>query len=105
MQVNMLDAKSQLSKLVKAALEGEDVIIANNGVPAVKLVPMTAARPVRRPGAWAHLKVSEAQIADAFSAETNAGIAQLFELEMPRLAAATIPAKTTRTAAGKTRRK
>jgi hypothetical protein len=36
MQVNMLEAKNQLSKLVKAALAGEEVIIANHGVPAVR---------------------------------------------------------------------
>jgi hypothetical protein len=30
-QVNMLDAKSQLSRLVKAALAGEEVIIACHG--------------------------------------------------------------------------
>jgi len=33
MQVNVLEAKSQLSKLVKAALEGEEVIIGRNGEP------------------------------------------------------------------------
>jgi prevent-host-death family protein len=37
MQVNMLEAKSQLSRLVKAAQAGEEVIIANHGVPAVRL--------------------------------------------------------------------
>ncbi len=31
MQYNMLEAKSQLSRLVKAALEGEEVVIANHG--------------------------------------------------------------------------
>ncbi len=29
----MLEAKNQLSKLVQAALAGEDVVIANKGVP------------------------------------------------------------------------
>jgi prevent-host-death family protein len=43
MQVNMLEAKNQLSKLVKAALAGEVVVIANHGVPAVRLVAMDAA--------------------------------------------------------------
>ncbi len=47
MQVNVLEAKSQLSKLVKAALEGEEVIIARNGEPKVKLVPMS--KPYRVP--------------------------------------------------------
>lgn len=79
MQVNMFDAKSQLSKLVKAALGGEEVIIANKGVPAVRLVPVAASLPSRKPGAWAHLKMTEAQIADAFSPATAAMVAGLFD--------------------------
>lgn len=47
MQVNMLEAKNQLSKLVKAAQAGEEVIIANHGVPAVRLLPMASAAPAR----------------------------------------------------------
>jgi prevent-host-death family protein len=38
MQVNILEAKNQLSQLIKAAQAGEDVIIANRGKPVVKLV-------------------------------------------------------------------
>ena len=43
--VNMHDAKSQLSKLVDAVERGEtdEVIIARNGRPAARLVPMTPA--------------------------------------------------------------
>ncbi len=37
MQVNVHDAKSQLSKLIAAALRGEEVIIARNNKPVVKL--------------------------------------------------------------------
>lgn len=47
MQVNMLEAKNQLSKLVKAAQAGEEVIIANHGVPAVRLQPMGNAAQAR----------------------------------------------------------
>lgn len=39
MQVNMLEAKNRLSKLVKLAVAGEEVIIASNGEPQVRLVP------------------------------------------------------------------
>ena len=41
--VNMLDAKTQLSKLVSAVESGEEkeIIIARNGKPAAKLVPIT----------------------------------------------------------------
>lgn len=54
-QVNMLEAKNQLSKLVKAAMAGEDVVIASSGVPMVRLVPVKAQRKARKPGAWATL--------------------------------------------------
>ena len=47
MQVNMLEAKNQLSRLVKAAQAGEEVIIANHGVPAVRLLPMENTEPAR----------------------------------------------------------
>jgi prevent-host-death family protein len=39
-QVNMLEAKTRLSELVKAAQAGEEVVIANRGVPVVKLVKL-----------------------------------------------------------------
>ena len=54
-QVNMLEAKNQLSKLVKAVVAGEDVVIASNGVPMVRLVPVKARRKPRKPGAWLKL--------------------------------------------------
>lgn len=41
MQTNMHEAKSKLSKLVESALNGEEVIIAKAGKPAVRLVPYT----------------------------------------------------------------
>jgi prevent-host-death family protein len=48
MQVNMHDAKSRLSELVAAAESGEDVVIARNGAPAVRLVVVHVEhRPVR----------------------------------------------------------
>lgn len=39
MQVNMHQAKSQLSRLGKAAWDGEDVVIAKAGEPYLRLVP------------------------------------------------------------------
>lgn len=82
MQINMLDAKSQLSKLVKAALAGEDIVIANKGVPAVRLVPITAAQPSRQPGTWSHLKMSDAAIAEAFSQATDEAVAAMFDTSL-----------------------
>lgn len=37
MQVNTLDARNQLSRLIDAALAGEEVVIARRGKPAVRL--------------------------------------------------------------------
>ena len=47
--VNMHQAKSSLSRLVERALAGEDVIIARNGQPLVRLVPVKT-RQRRVPG-------------------------------------------------------
>ena len=48
--VNMHQAKSSLSRLVKRALAGEEVVIARNGEPLVKLVPVSKPRKRRVPG-------------------------------------------------------
>jgi prevent-host-death family protein len=37
--MNIQEAKTNLSKLLNAALAGDEVIIANRGVPTAKLVP------------------------------------------------------------------
>lgn len=39
-QVTIHLAKAQLSQLIKAALEGEDVVIARGSIPVVRLVPV-----------------------------------------------------------------
>jgi antitoxin (DNA-binding transcriptional repressor) of toxin-antitoxin stability system len=52
MQINMHEAKSQLSKLVQAALDGEEVIIARNGAPVVQITKFIPAKIKRKPGAW-----------------------------------------------------
>jgi prevent-host-death family protein len=41
MQVNMHEAKTRLSELVAAAERGDEVVIARNGRPAVRLVAVT----------------------------------------------------------------
>ena len=54
MQVNMHEAKAQLSKLGQLAWQGEEVIIAKSGKPFLKLVPYQPESPApgtpRRPG-------------------------------------------------------
>jgi len=48
--VNMHQAKTSLSRLVERALAGEEVVIARNGEPLVKLVPVEKKREPRVPG-------------------------------------------------------
>ena len=48
--VNMHQAKSSLSRLVERALAGEDIVIARNGEPLVKLGPVSNERKSRVPG-------------------------------------------------------
>jgi len=48
--VNMHQAKSSLSRLVERALAGEDVVIARNGEPLVRLVPLPRSREPRVSG-------------------------------------------------------
>jgi prevent-host-death family protein len=48
--VNMHKAKTTLSHLVERALAGEEVIIARNGMPLVRLVPVPPNPETRVPG-------------------------------------------------------
>jgi len=68
MQVNILEAKNQLSRLVKAAAAGREIVIASNGKPMAKLVPLA---PRRRLGSWRSLKLSQGQIDAAFAPEVE----------------------------------
>ena len=42
MKVNILEAKTRLSELIRSARAGEEVIIANRGQPVARLVPPPA---------------------------------------------------------------
>lgn len=73
--VNMLQAKSTLSKLVEAIESGseEEVIIARNGRPAAKLVPIESVANGQRIGlakgrfiAPSNIDISNEQIAELF---------------------------------------
>jgi prevent-host-death family protein len=50
MQVNIHEAKTNLSKLIRLAEAGEEVIIARDDVPVVRLMPVIEAMPQRRAG-------------------------------------------------------
>lgn len=79
MKVNMLEAKSQLSRLVKDALAGEDVVIASNGTPMVRLTPV--ASPARLKG-WGSLKRYRASIDAAFDPEVDRDVARQLGAEV-----------------------
>jgi prevent-host-death family protein len=66
MNVNMFEAKTQLSKLVERALQGEEIVIARDGEPAVRLVPVK--RPALRPmGLRAHTGLSADDIRESLA--------------------------------------
>jgi len=45
--VNIQEAKTHLSRLLNAAVRGEEVLIANRGIPVVRLEPVS--QPGKRP--------------------------------------------------------
>ena len=50
-QVNVHEAKTHLSRLIRAALDGEDVVIAKGNRPLVRLEVLPEARRTRQLGA------------------------------------------------------
>lgn len=50
--MNTHEAKTQFSKLVARAANGEEIVIAKAGKPMAKLVPFRPQRQARTPGAW-----------------------------------------------------
>ena len=66
MQLNMHEAKSQLSKLGDLAWQGETIVIAKSGKPYLDLVPHQANK-VRSPGSYKHC----IQINDDFNDEDS----------------------------------
>ena len=79
MKVNMLEAKNQLSRLVKDALAGKEVVIASNGEPMVRLVPVATQGKL---GGWGKLKRYRVAIDAAFTPELDEQIARSLEGRM-----------------------
>lgn len=50
MLINIHDAKTHFSKLINQALKGEEIIIARDGNPLIRLVPFTEEPQIRRSG-------------------------------------------------------
>ena len=75
MQLNLPEAKHQLSNLVKAAVAGEDIVIVSSGSSRVRLVPLPAASGLCHLGVWAgRFDALDA----AFSEEADAAVVQFF---------------------------
>ena len=64
-KVNIHEAKTHLSRLVQDVLNGEEVVIARDNKPVVRLVVHESALPERRPGRLPNLIVSMADDFDA----------------------------------------
>jgi len=74
-QINIHQAKTELSKLVERAESGEEIVIARAGKPAAKLVPLTKARGRRRLG----LLDGRFRIPDDFNAPLPDSVIRAFE--------------------------
>ena len=64
-QVNIHEAKTQLSKVIQEALDGAEIIIARDNTPLVRLDVLPEARPDRRIGGARGLLLSMAPDFDA----------------------------------------
>jgi prevent-host-death family protein len=71
---NMHEAKTQLSKLAERAASGEEILIARNGVPLARLVPLPEQTP-RKLGLWK----GRIEIRDDFDAPLPPDIQEAFE--------------------------
>jgi prevent-host-death family protein len=75
MFVNIHDAKTNFSKFIKKALEGNEVIIARDGKPLIRLVPYTEEPQIRRGGQFKGLM----QISEDFDAPLPEDILKHFQ--------------------------
>jgi prevent-host-death family protein len=50
--VTIHQAKTNLSKLIERASQGEEIIIARGSMPVARLVPLGAVKGKRQPGSW-----------------------------------------------------
>ena len=55
--VNIHEAKTHFSKLLKRVARGEEIVIARAGQPVARLAPINPTRKAREPGIWKGLFV------------------------------------------------
>jgi prevent-host-death family protein len=84
MQVGVRKAKNDLSKLIEAALNGEQVVITNRGKPSVRLVP-EAPKPAKNRGIGCLKDLPDVKFYPGWdSPERDAEFTALFEAEAKR---------------------
>jgi prevent-host-death family protein len=74
-EVNTHEAKTQLSRLLRRVAAGEEITIANRGVPVARLVPMSTKKPKRKLGMYG----DTIKIADDFDEPLPGEILDAFE--------------------------
>lgn len=75
--VNIHEAKTHLSRLIEDVAAGEEVIIARNGKPVARLLPVAAPTRPRQPGQWR----GRVRVGDDFDAPLPAEVAAGFGLD------------------------
>jgi prevent-host-death family protein len=78
--VNTHEAKAQFSQLLRLVAAGEEITIANRGVPVARLVPVHTPKPIRKLGIFG----DTIKIPDDFDAPLPDEILDLFEGRRPR---------------------
>lgn len=81
-QCNLYEAKAHLSQLVQAALDGEEVLIARAGKPAVRLVPVDTSA-IKTDGLGI-LNIDPASLDAGFDPLVEREVATLFQDEAGR---------------------
>ena len=71
MQVNLHDAKTNLSRYVEQALDGDEVVIARAGKPLVKLVPVDTTPRKRQLGFMRSQGIATADVKGDFVDDIN----------------------------------
>ena len=74
-KVNIHEAKTQFSKLIQRVAAGDEITIANRGVPVARLVPAAKPKPYRELG----IDRAIVTISDDFDAPLPEEILQAFE--------------------------
>lgn len=77
MRIDIREAKNRLSEIIRAARAGKEVVIAKNGEPMVRLVPVAASVGLKGFGS---LKSVRGDIDAAFTPAAERKVARLFNV-------------------------